>query len=101
MNSRNLWVFLFTNILFTSAFAEVPYITRNGIEEVDYEKLNPIPGFKLPDSGQFRDTTHVHGEDADYNRNPMSFTISEDGDVVIRSQLFHEDGKKEPRRAAP
>ncbi len=83
MKRCSFWVFLFTNILFTSVLAEVPYITRNGIEEVDYEKLNPLPGFKLPDSGQFRDTTYVHGEDADYSRNPMSFTISDDGEVVI------------------
>ena len=41
---------------------------KHGIEEVDYEKLNPIEGFKLPDSGQFRETTWVHGEDADYTR---------------------------------
>jgi hypothetical protein len=83
MKRYSFWVFLFLSMLFTSVLAEVPYIIRSGIEEVDYEKLNPLPGFKLPDSGQFRDTTHVHGEDADYSRNPMSFTISDDGDVVI------------------
>ena len=43
--------------------ADIPYQMRDGIEEVDYEKLNPIPGFKLPDSGQFRDATFVHGEE--------------------------------------
>ena len=63
--------------------ADIPYQMRDGIEEVDYEKLNPISGFKLPDSGQFRDATFVHGEDEDYSRHPMSFAISEDGEVVI------------------
>jgi hypothetical protein len=64
------------------ANAEIPYLSRDGIEEVDYEKLNPIEGFRLPDSGQFRDSSPVFGEDADYTRNPMSFTISED-DLVV------------------
>ena len=67
----------------TSAVAEIPYVTNNGIEEVDYEKLNPIEGFKLPDSGQFRETTWVHGEDADYTRNPADYTISEDDKILI------------------
>ena len=70
-------------MVFTPVLAEIPYVMRDGIEEVDYEKLTPIPGFKLPDSGQFRETTFVHGEDADYTRHPMSFTHSEDGLVVI------------------
>ncbi len=65
-----------------TAHAEIPYTTRDGIEEVDYEKLNPIEGFKLPDSGQFRETTFVFGEDRDYTRNPMSFTVSKDGQIV-------------------
>jgi hypothetical protein len=64
------------------ASAGVPYVTRNGIEEVDYEKLNGIERFTLPDSGQFRDATSVHGEDADYTRNPPSFTIIGDGKIV-------------------
>ncbi len=63
--------------------AEIPYKLRDGIEEVDYAKLNPVEGFRLPDSGQFRDATFEHGEDADYERHPMSFTISEDELVVI------------------
>ena len=66
-----------------SVFAEIPYKLRAGIEEVDYEKLNPISGFKLPDSGQFRETTWVRGEDRDYERYPMSFTISDDGEIII------------------
>ena len=45
-----------------SVSAEIPYKLRAGIEEVDYAKLNRIEGFKLPDSGQFRETTWVHGE---------------------------------------
>lgn len=76
-----LGVLLF--IVSSSAFAGIPYVTKNGIEEVDYEKLNPIPGFKLPDSGQFRETTWVRGEDNDYTRHSPSFTISEDGQIVI------------------
>ena len=66
----------------TTAIAEIPYATRAGIEEVDYAKLNPIEGFKLPDSGQFRETTYVFGEDRDYTRNPMGFTVSEDEQIV-------------------
>ena len=70
---------LFSAFASMPVVADIPYQMRDGIEEVDYEKLNPIPGFKLPDSGQFRDATFVHGEDEDYSRHPMSFTISEDG----------------------
>jgi hypothetical protein len=47
--------------LIHSAYAEIPYKLRAGIEEVDYAKLNPIAGFMLPDSGQFRETTWVRG----------------------------------------
>jgi hypothetical protein len=64
------------------ALAEIPYVVKNGIEEVDYDKLNPIKDFKLPDSGQFRDSTWVHGEDADHNRNPMSFTLMHNDQIV-------------------
>jgi hypothetical protein len=66
-----------------AALAEIPYKLRAGLEEVDYAKLNPIKGFRLPDSGQFRETTWVRGEDRDYERNPMSFSISEDGTIII------------------
>lgn len=65
------------------AIAEVPYKIRDGIEEVDYAKLNPIRDFKLPDSGQNRETTWVKGEDGDYERHPMSFSISDDGEIVV------------------
>jgi hypothetical protein len=65
------------------ALAEIPYVNRAGLEEVDYAALNPISGFRLPDSGQFRETTWVHGEDADYTRHPMDFTISNDDEIVI------------------
>jgi hypothetical protein len=67
----------------SSVNAEIPYKMRDGIEEVDYEKLNAIAEFKLPDSGQFRETTFVFGEDNDYTRNPMSFSVSDDGQIVI------------------
>lgn len=67
----------------SSINAEIPYKMRDGIEEVDYEKLNAIEEFKLPDSGQFRETTFVFGEDNDYTRNPMSFSVSDDGQSVI------------------
>ena len=83
MINRFAFLVIFASLPFSSVVAETSYITRDGIEEVDYEKLNPIPGFKLPDSGQFRDTTHVYGEDADYSRNPISFTISKDSQIVI------------------
>ncbi len=65
------------------AQADVPYITKNGLEEVDYAKLNRLEGFRLPDSGQFRDASSVFGEDHDYTRHPMSFTISADDQIVI------------------
>jgi hypothetical protein len=67
----------------SAASAEIPYKMRDGIEEVDYEKLNSIKEFKLPDSGQFRETTYVFGEDRDYTRNPMDFSISDDDLVVF------------------
>jgi hypothetical protein len=72
-------------ILFWTAGAssQIPYVKRDGIEEVDYEKLTPIVGFKLPDSGQFRDASSVHGEDADYTRNPISYTIIGDGEIIL------------------
>lgn len=73
------FIVLFAQIV----LADIPYKMRDGIEEVDYAKLNSIKGFKLPDSGQFRETTWVKGEDRDYERHPMSFTISEDGKVII------------------
>jgi hypothetical protein len=55
-----------------SAAAEIPYVVTQGFEQVDDDKLNPIEGFKLPDSEQFRESTWVHGEDADHPRNPIS-----------------------------
>ena len=64
------------------AAAEIPYIVTNGLEQVDYDKLNPIEGFKLPDSGQFRDSTWVYGEDVDHPRNPPSYTLMHDDQVV-------------------
>ena len=82
MNRFNI-LCLLSVLLSMPVFADIPYKLRDGIEEVDYEKLNPIPGFKLPDSGQFRDATYVHGEDEDYSRHPMSFDISEDEEIVI------------------
>jgi hypothetical protein len=63
--------------------ADVLYITINGLEEVDYAKLNRLDGFRLPDSGQFRDASFVFGEDHDYTRHPMSFTITEDDQIII------------------
>jgi hypothetical protein len=74
---------LSTLFMIQAVFAEVPYKLRAGLEEVDYARLNPIKGFRLPDSGQFRETTWVRGEDRDYERNPMSFSISEDGAIII------------------
>ena len=67
----------------TEASSKIPYVSRDGVEEVDYEKLNRIEGFRLPDSGQFRDATSVFGEDRDYTRHPMSFSTAKDGLVVI------------------
>jgi hypothetical protein len=67
----------------SEAGVEIPYVERDGIEEVDYEKLKPIQDFRLPDSGQFRDSTYVFGEDRDHPRNPMSFTVGGEGRVVI------------------
>ena len=83
MRSLEAWFALLSiSTLTMTASAEIPYKMRAGIEEVDYEKLNSISTFKLPDSGQFRETTWVHGEDRDYERHPMSFTISDDGQLA-------------------
>jgi len=81
--NRILCAFLAIVLITAVANAEIPYKLRDGLEEVDYAKLNSLPDFKLPDSGQFRETTFVFGEDRDHPRNPMSFTVSEDGQIVI------------------
>ncbi len=81
--TRGYFGFLLTVFIVVPLYADIPYKSRAGIEEVDYEKLNPLPGFRLPDSGQFRDATVVHGEDADYSRYPMSFSFNDDGQVTI------------------
>lgn len=65
------------------AAAKIPYIMTNGYEQVDYAALNPIEGFVLPDSGQFRESTWVVGEDRDHPRNPMSFTHLDEGRIVL------------------
>jgi uncharacterized protein DUF1566 len=65
------------------ALAEIPYIMTNGYEQVDYAALNQIENFVLPDSGQFRESTWVFGEDRDHPRNPMSFTLLDDGRIVL------------------
>jgi hypothetical protein len=83
MNGHRMLLSLLLTLTAITTNAAIPYKDRDGIEEVDYEKLNPIQNFKLPDSGQFRETTFVFGEDRDYIRNPMSFTISPDETVVI------------------
>ncbi len=80
---RPVLYILLACMVFAPVFADIPYVMRDGLEEVDYAKLTPIAGFKLPDSGQFRETTFVHGEDADYSRHPISYTHSEDGLIVI------------------
>lgn len=78
----------FTVTVFACVFAgpvagDIPYIMTNGYEQVDYAALNRIEGFNLPDSGQFRESTWVLGEDRDHPRNPMSFTLLQDGDIVF------------------
>ena len=76
-----MWLMMFL-VGISHALAEIPYVVKNGFEEVDYDKLNPIKDFKLPDSGQFRDSTWVHGEDADYRRNPMSFKLMHNDKII-------------------
>jgi hypothetical protein len=83
VNRRRCFLLLTLTLASAVAMAEIPYKMRAGIEEVDYAKLNRIENFKLPDSGQFRETTFVHGEDRDYTRNPMSFSITDDDLIVI------------------
>jgi hypothetical protein len=83
MKALTYVILVFSVLTASTAMAEIPYKMRDGLEEVDYARLNPIEGFKLPDSGQFRETTFVHGEDNDYTRHPMSFTISEDDQIII------------------
>ncbi|MEP3428021.1 MAG: DUF1566 domain-containing protein [Roseibium sp.] len=65
------------------SLAEVPYKKTWHYEQVDYSALNPIKDFKLPDSGQFRESTWVLGEDRDHPRNPMSFELVADGKIVF------------------
>jgi hypothetical protein len=83
MNYLRITTALLITTACNSAFGEVPYKMRDGLEEVDYASLNPLAEFKLPDSGQFRETTWVHGEDADYTRNPMDYTVSKDGQTIV------------------
>lgn len=80
---RRLGCTLFACTLSSQAIAEIPYIMTDGYEQVDYAALNPIENFVLPDSGQFRESTWVVGEDRDHPRNPMSFTLLDDGRIVF------------------
>jgi hypothetical protein len=73
----------FTCLFAGQSVADVPYIMTKGYEQVDYSALNRIENFVLPDSGQFRESTWVLGEDRDHPRNPMSFTIVGNGHVVL------------------
>lgn len=45
--------------------------------------MPPIEGFKHPDTGQSQSFTDTFGEDHDYPRNPMDFTITESGKITI------------------
>jgi len=74
---------VFACALSSQALAEIPYIMTNGYEQVDYAAPNPIENFLLPDSGQFRESTWVVGEDRDHPRNPMSFTHLDEGRIVL------------------
>lgn len=74
---------VFACALASGAAAEIPYIMTNGYEQVDYAKLDGIQGFQLPDSGQFRESTWVFGEDRDHPRNPISLELIHDGTIVF------------------
>jgi cytochrome c553 len=44
--------------------------------------MPPLEGFKLPDTGHVFDSSDVFGEDSDYPRHPLSYTISDSGKVT-------------------
>ncbi len=53
----------------------------------------PAPkGFKMPDSGQIQNFTDDFGEDSDYIKNPLSYTVSESGLTTLdnNTQLMWE-----------
>ena len=56
MMRRHCTLLLALALASAGANAEIPYKMRDGLEEVDYEKLNSIKEFKLPDSGDRKST---------------------------------------------
>ncbi len=54
--------------------------------------MPPVEGFKLPDTGHVFDSSPVFGEDSDYPRHPLGYTISESGKVTLdnNTQLMWE-----------
>jgi cytochrome c553 len=60
--------------------------------------MPPVEGFRLPDTGYVFDTTPVFGEDADYTRNPLSYTISKSGKVTLDDNtrlMWERDSRKD------
>jgi cytochrome c553 len=59
--------------------------------------MPPVEGFKMPDTGHIFDTTPVFGEDSDYPRHPLSYTISESGKVTLdnNTKLMWERDSRE------
>ncbi|MFI3276043.1 DUF1566 domain-containing protein [Vibrio sp.] len=47
------------------------------------EGMPAVEGFVLPDTGQIQDFIDMHGEDSDYPKNPLSYTISKSGKTVL------------------
>ncbi len=59
------------------------YTPIQRIEFMTGKGMPPVKDFVLPDSGQIQNFIDEHGEDSDYSFNPMSYTISKSGKIVL------------------
>ncbi len=57
-----------------------PIVTKEFISGIG---MPPVEGFKLPDTGQIQSFIDQPGEDSDYPRHPLSYTISDSGKVTL------------------
>lgn len=67
----------------------IAYVTGQEVKLIERQEFitgigMPAPeGFVLPDSGQIQNFTDTPGQDSDYIKNPLSYTISESGKVTL------------------
>ncbi|MGF1736165.1 DUF1566 domain-containing protein [Photobacterium satsumensis] len=67
----------------------IAYVTGQEVKQVERQEFItgiglPAPeGFVLPDSGQIQTFTDSPGQDSDYIKNPLSYTISKSGKVTL------------------